>query len=406
MVIAVAGTGYVGLSLAILLAKSHRVFAVDINEEKIATLVAGRSPIVDKDIQEALNTGSLSLTPTTDGACAYAQADIVIIATPTNYDAEHGNFDTHSVEEVIELVLSVQQHPNIIIKSTIPVGYTAAIAERYPQAHMVFSPEFLREGRALYDNMHPTRIVGGYTTMSDGITTQDLAEQFVAMLADAADEPANTIPKLVMKSTEAEAIKLFSNSYLAMRVAFFNELDTYAEIKGLDAASIIRGISLDPRIGDYYNNPSFGYGGYCLPKDTKELLANFDGVPQNIISAIVNANRTRKDFIAQEALRFVEGHKSNHTVFIIGIYRLTMKTGSDNFRSSSIQGVIKRINNAGYKVLIYEPTLKDDLFYDNPVTHNLDEFKRTSDIILANRWNSELNNVADKIYCRDIFKRD
>lgn len=406
MNIAVAGTGYVGLSLAVLLSQHNHVVAVDVVPEKVDLISQGLSPIADAEIEDYLANHDLSLTATLDGASAYAEADMVVIATPTNYDPEKNYFDTRYVEQVIELVLQVNPSAVMVIKSTVPVGYTKDISERYPEGKFLFSPEFLREGHALYDNLHPSRIIVGVP--SESLHREELervAVVFAELLA-AGSLDAET-PILVMRATEAEAVKLFANTYLALRVAYFNELDTYACVRGLDASQIIEGVGLDPRIGGHYNNPSFGYGGYCLPKDTKQLLANYDEVPQNLIEAIVEANRTRKDYIADEVLDRV-----THLVYQgvtqpkVGVYRLTMKTGSDNFRASSIQGIMKRIKSRGVPVVVYEPTLSDDEFYGSEVVRDLDAFKDECDIILANRWSPELDSVRDKVYTRDLFKRD
>ena len=406
MNIAVAGTGYVGLSLAVLLSQHNHVTAVDVVPEKVDLINRGLSPIADAEIEDYLANHELDLTATLDGAEAYRQAELVVIATPTNYDSDKNFFDTSFVEQVIELVLEVNPEAVMVVKSTVPVGYTKQLAERYPEGKFLFSPEFLREGHALYDNLHPSRIIVGVPSESpyaEELTAA--AETFAGLLAEGSLD-AET-PVLIMRATEAEAVKLFANTYLALRVAYFNELDTYACVRGLDASQIIEGVGLDPRIGGHYNNPSFGYGGYCLPKDTKQLLANYDEVPQNLIEAIVEANRTRKDYIADEVLdrvtRLVYEGVSQPKV---GVYRLTMKTGSDNFRASSIQGIMKRIKSRGVPVVVYEPTLDAEEFYGSEVTRDLDAFKRDCDVILANRWSEDLADAEDKVFTRDLFKRD
>lgn len=394
MKIAVIGMGYVGLSNAVLLSQNNEVWALDVIEDKVNLINQGKSPIADKEIEEYLAGGNLHLKASVNQKEVYEGAEFVIIATPTDYDADKNYFNTSSVEAVLETAAKLAPEAVLVIKSTIPVGYTVSIREKYKNKRILFSPEFLREGKALYDNLYPSRIVVG-TDLQDEVL-KERAERFAGLLKQGAIK--EDVAVLITDFTEAEAIKLFANTYLAMRVAFFNELDTYAEIKGLNTAQIIEGISLDPRIGNHYNNPSFGYGGYCLPKDTKQLLANYEGVPNDIITAIVAANHTRKDFIAEKVLE--------RKPKIVGIYRLTMKTNSDNFRQSSIQGVMERIKAAGVETVIYEPALTEDSFCGNRVLHDLNEFKEISDVVLANRYQDDLKDIMDKVYTRDLYFRD
>jgi UDPglucose 6-dehydrogenase len=389
--IAVAGIGYVGLSNAVLLAQKNEVVCVDIQPQKVQLINEKKSPIADTLIEEYLSSKTLSLVATTDEKPAYKDADYIVIATPTDYDPQKNFFDTSSIESVIERVLSLNQHVAIIIRSTVPVGYTEQLKQKYGYENIIFVPEFLREGSALYDSLHPNRIIiGGGETGFAALLTGGAIDQDISVL--------------YMGSTEAESVKLFANTYLALRVAFFNELDTYAEVRGLDTKAIIGGIGLDPRIGTHYNNPSFGYGGYCLPKDTKQLLANYDEIPNNIIEAIVNANRTRKDYIAERILALAGFPENPHPV--VGIYRLTMKSGSDNYRHSSIQGVMKRIKAKGIEVVVYEPSLGEDTFFSSRVTRSLSEFKEISDVIVANRFADEIADVAEKVYTRDLYYVD
>jgi UDPglucose 6-dehydrogenase len=402
MKITIAGTGYVGLSLSVLLAQHHHVVALDVIKDKVDKINSKISPIKDNEIEDYLKNKKLDLTATLDQDAAYKDADLILIATQTNYDSEKNSFDTSAVESALTAALKVNKKAVIVIKSTIPVGYTESIREKYHYAKIMFAPEFLRESKALYDNLYPSRIIVGYDLKNKEL--EEAAHKYAALLQEGAIK--ENIPVLYMDSTEAEAVKLFANTYLALRVAYFNELDTYAMTKGLDSKSIIEGVCLDPRIESFYNNPSFGYGGYCLPKDTKQLLANYHDVPENLIEAIVKSNSTRKDVIADAVLKQIHCTPENAHDKVVGIYRLTMKSNSDNFRQSSIQGVMKRLAAKGVKIIVYEPSLADRYFFGAEVIRSLSDFKKQSDVIIANRYNDDLADVVEKIFTRDLFHRD